>query len=301
MRVRVGCEFQFQSQHPVTTVMLVGTRADGAHRTIYESRWVDPVLPVRDFRDAFANSCWRIEFPQGIEHGALRRGGGRRRRARSLATRTRCSSPPADLPDEVLGFTLPSRYVESDQVANEAWELFGDTPPTWERVQAVCDWVHANITYDPTAVVQHGTARRLLERRAGVCRDFALLVTAFCRALNIPARYTFGYLPDIAVEPPDTPMDFHAWTRGVHRRPLVHLRRAAQHAARRARRGRLRPRRRGRRDDDVVRRAEPPADDGVGGGGAAATTEEPRPKLAPLEPALPAHMTHAQLLGGGVR
>jgi transglutaminase-like putative cysteine protease len=49
------------------------------------------------------------------------------------------------------------------------------------------------------------------ERRIGVCRDFALLATAFCRALNIPARYTFGYLPDIAVEPPDVPMDFHAW------------------------------------------------------------------------------------------
>ena len=45
----------------------------------------------------------------------------------------------------------------------------------------------------------------------GVCRDFALLAVAFCRALNIPARYTFGYLPDIAVEPPDVPMDFHAW------------------------------------------------------------------------------------------
>ena len=65
MRVRVGCEFQFESQHPVTTVMLVGTRSDGAHRTIYESRWLEPVLPVRDFRDAFANSCWRIEFPKG--------------------------------------------------------------------------------------------------------------------------------------------------------------------------------------------------------------------------------------------
>ena len=120
--------------------------------------------------------------------------------------------PPAELPDEVLGFTLPSRYVDSDQVANEAWQLFGDTPPTWERVQAVCDWVHANIRYDPNAVVPHGTARQLLDRRAGVCRDFALLVTAFCRALNIPARYTFGYLPDIAVDAPDTPMDFHAWS-----------------------------------------------------------------------------------------
>jgi hypothetical protein len=211
MRVRVGCEFQFESTHPVTTVMLVGTRSDGAHHTIYESRWAEPLLQIRDFRDAFSNSCWRIDIPAGpsmIRYDAVVDVDDEpdpREPGASLI-------PPAELPDEVLGFTLPSRYVDSDQVANEAWTLFGDTPPTWERVQAVCDWVHENVRYDPTAIVPHGTARQLLDRRAGVCRDFALLVTAFCRALNIPARYTFGYLPDIAVDPPDTPMDFHAWS-----------------------------------------------------------------------------------------
>ena len=211
MRVRVGCEFQFESVHPVTTVMLVGTRSDGAHHTIYESRWAEPMLQIRDFRDAFSNSCWRIEIPAGpsmIRYDAIvdvddepdpREPGA-------------LLIPPSELPDEVLGYTLPSRYVESDQVANDAWALFGHTPSTWERVQAVCDWVHENVRYDPAAIVPHSTARQLLDRRAGVCRDFALLVTAFCRALNIPARYTFGYLPDIAVDPPDTPMDFHAWS-----------------------------------------------------------------------------------------
>ena len=211
MRVRVGCEFQFESMHPVTTVMLVGTRADGAHRTIYESRWAEPSIAIRDFRDAFGNGCWRLEFPKGqstVRYDAVVDVDDEPdpREPNALLV------PPALLPDEVLGFTLPSRYVDSDQVANEAWELFGNTPPTWERVQAVCDWVHANVRYDPMAIVPHGSARQLLDRRAGVCRDFALLVTAFCRALNIPARYTFGYLPDIAVDAPDTPMDFHAWS-----------------------------------------------------------------------------------------
>ena len=211
MQLRVGCEFQFETSHPVTTVMLVGARADGAHRMVYESRWAEPALDIHDFRDAFSNSCWRLEFPAGfstVRYDAVvdvddepdpRHPGG-------------LLVPPAALPDNVLGFTLPSRYVDSDQLANEAWDLFGHTPPTWERVQAVCDWVHANVRYDTSAIVPHGTARQLFDRRAGVCRDFALLVTAFCRALNIPARYTFGYLPDIAVEPPDMPMDFHAWS-----------------------------------------------------------------------------------------
>jgi transglutaminase-like putative cysteine protease len=44
-----------------------------------------------------------------------------------------------------------------------------------------------------------------------VCRDFAHLAVTFCRALNIPARYAFGYLPDIDVPPPNAPMDFCAW------------------------------------------------------------------------------------------
>jgi transglutaminase-like putative cysteine protease len=78
-------------------------------------------------------------------------------------------------------------------------------------VQAICDWVHTNIAYAPGSSNPTVTALDVLEKRIGVCRDFALLGTAFCRALNIPARYTFGYLPDIAVDPPDTPMDFHAW------------------------------------------------------------------------------------------
>ena len=211
MRVRVGCEFEFETQHPVTTVMLVATRPSGAHHTVYQSRWAEPALPIQDFRDAFSNSCWRLEFPVGVStvrYDAVvdvddepdpRHPGG-------------LLVPPSRIPDEVLAFTLPSRYVDSDRVANEAWTLFGRTPATWERVQAICDWVHENVRYDPTAIVPHGTARQLYDRRAGVCRDFALLVTAFCRALNIPARYTFGYLPDIAVDPPDTPMDFHAWS-----------------------------------------------------------------------------------------
>jgi transglutaminase-like putative cysteine protease len=73
--------------------------------------------------------------------------------------------------------------------------------------------VHEHITYDVEASGPGvlATAVGTYQRRRGVCRDFALLAIAFCRALNIPARYAFGYLPDIGVEPPDTAMDFHAW------------------------------------------------------------------------------------------
>jgi transglutaminase-like putative cysteine protease len=119
--------------------------------------------------------------------------------------------PVQDLPDDTLVYTLPSRYVQSDLLLEQAWDLFGHTEPTWTRVEAVCDWVHANVRYETGSSDPRTTALDVFGARKGVCRDFALVSVALCRALNIPARYTCGYLPDIAVEPPDVPMDFHAW------------------------------------------------------------------------------------------
>jgi len=139
------------------------------------------------------------------------------RRPRRGQRRPRPGPPDAPLasvellPDDALQFTLPSRYVPSDLLLDDAWRLFADTPPTWARIQAICDWIHANVEYKTGSSGPATTALDVYQERVGVCRDFALIGVALCRAMNIPARYTFGYLPDIAVEPPDIPMDFHAW------------------------------------------------------------------------------------------
>jgi transglutaminase-like putative cysteine protease len=210
MRIRVGCEFSYESEAAVHMLMLVRAKADAEQHTEFESRWTEPRVAVREYVDAYGNLCWRFTAPAGtfrIRYDALVTDSGRP----DVVIPDAALTAVEDLPDSTLVFTLPSRYVQSDLLVPMAWQLFGDTPATWARVQAVCDWVHSNIAYaagssDPTV-----TASDILQRRVGVCRDFALLAVAFCRALNIPARYTFGYLPDIAVDPPDTPMDFHAW------------------------------------------------------------------------------------------
>jgi transglutaminase-like putative cysteine protease len=110
----------------------------------------------------------------------------------------------------VLVYTLPSRYCLSDALSNAAWDLFGSAEPGWARVQAVCDWIHANIRYGQQSTPLT-TALDVYEARGGVCRDFAHLGVTLCRALNFPARYVFGYMPDIGIPPPHPPMDFHAW------------------------------------------------------------------------------------------
>jgi transglutaminase-like putative cysteine protease len=115
-----------------------------------------------------------------------------------------------DLPDDALQFTLASRYCQSDLLAGPAWDLFGAVPSGWRRVQAVCNWIHQNVTYG-TGSDSTTSALDVYNARTGVCRDFAHLGVALCRALSIPARYVFGYLPDAGITPPDIPMDFHAW------------------------------------------------------------------------------------------
>jgi transglutaminase-like putative cysteine protease len=114
------------------------------------------------------------------------------------------------LPYDVLPYTLPSRYCDSDLLIDDAWHMFGATSPGWARVQAVCDWVHREITYGAGSTA-HTTGYQAYQQRRGVCRDFAHIAISLCRALNIPARYVCGYLPDIGVPPDPTPMDFHAW------------------------------------------------------------------------------------------
>jgi transglutaminase-like putative cysteine protease len=119
-------------------------------------------------------------------------------------------TPVEALPDKVIVYMLPSRLCPSDLFINDAWQLFGHIEGGWAQVQAVCDWLHGNITYrvGSTSVT---TGWDAYCQRQGVCRDFAHLGVSFCRALNFPARYVCGYLPDINVPFDPAPMDFHAW------------------------------------------------------------------------------------------
>ncbi|MBV9170684.1 MAG: transglutaminase family protein [Chloroflexi bacterium] len=210
MRLRLGCEFQYESASDVPMIVLVRPHPASLHNTLYEARWTNPSVPVHEYRDTQNNDCWRLIAPPGdftLRYDALVEVSGEPDPIVTDAPLVRVQ----DLPDDTLVFTLASRYIQSDLLSQQAWDLFGQTPPTWQRVQAVCDWVHQNVRYQTGSSDPSVTAVDVYERGVGVCRDFALIAIAFCRALNIPARYTFGYLPDIAVEPPDVPMDFHAW------------------------------------------------------------------------------------------
>ncbi|AWN44677.1 transglutaminase-like domain-containing protein [Methylobacterium durans] len=113
-------------------------------------------------------------------------------------------TPVAELPLDILPFLLPSRFVSSDRLTPFAQAEFGDLPQGHRRVNAICNWIHDHIAYVRGASDEETTADETLLARAGVCRDFAHLGTAFCRALGIPARFVSCYAYGLV------PCDFHA-------------------------------------------------------------------------------------------
>lgn len=107
----------------------------------------------------------------------------------------------ADLPADVLAYLNPSRYCESDRLLKFAWDAFGALQSGYGRVAAIVDWVHDHLDYVPGSTGPSTTACDVLVQCAGVCRDYAHLSIALCRAIGVPARYVAGYAVDL--QPPD--------------------------------------------------------------------------------------------------
>jgi transglutaminase-like putative cysteine protease len=210
VRVNVGCEFIHRVDAPVHAVVQVEPRLDGAFGIVEETWAMDPIVASSRYVDMFGNLCRRLTLPAG--ESTIRYD------ARVLvADEVDAADPsvgrdgPEHWPDDVLAYTLPSRFCPSDELGGTAWELFGATDPGYRRAQSICDWVHREIAFGYGSSTSTTTALDVLDARKGVCRDFAQLAVTFCRAMGMPARYVFGYLPDIGVPPPGTPMDFCAW------------------------------------------------------------------------------------------
>ncbi|WP_422846548.1 transglutaminase-like domain-containing protein [Acidovorax sp. M2(2025)] len=117
--------------------------------------------------------------------------------------------PVRHLPHEVLGYIYPSRYCQSDRLLRLATNAFGALPQGYGRVQAICDWVRRQVAFTSNTSNVNTAAVDTLIEQVGVCRDFAHLMIALCRAVNIPARFTTG--TDYGADPALGPPDFHAY------------------------------------------------------------------------------------------
>ncbi|HEX4704519.1 MAG TPA: transglutaminase family protein [Pseudonocardiaceae bacterium] len=209
-RLRVGCEFGYQAAIRTPTVFQVQPN-DAPKVTMVRERWSsEPDLPRHGYADLYGNLCMRVILPPGpsvLRYDAFVDVPD----AVEDVDTDAVELPPEALPDDVLIYTLPSRYVLPDVLGDEAWTRFGDTAPGYGRVRAICDHVHGHLRFQYGSSNAASTAADVNATGFGVCRDFTHLAISFCRALNIPARYVFGYLPDLDIPPDPAEMDFAAW------------------------------------------------------------------------------------------
>jgi transglutaminase-like putative cysteine protease len=211
MKIRIGYEIAYDSTQETAMILTLSVHSSRVSDIVTPQPIAfDPPIASRDYIDRFGNICTRVVAPAGrlmISNEQIIADSGL---PDPVALEVE-QHPVDDLPDDVLLFLLGSRYCETDRLSETAWALFGDTPPGWARVQAICDYVHDHVTFGYEHARPTMTARDVYREKHGVCRDFTHLAVTFCRCMNIPARYCTGYLGDIGVPPSDIPMDFSAW------------------------------------------------------------------------------------------
>jgi transglutaminase-like putative cysteine protease len=199
----IDCELEYEVVQQTVFIFNVAVPTTSGQRVRSEAIATQPALRVDQFHDAGGrNRFLRVHVTPGrfsirylaavdvepppVDHAAER-------------------VPLATVAPEVIPYVLSSRYCEVEQLFALACAEFGSIVPGYAQVQAVCAWIRANISYCAGTSSPATTARDVLANRAGVCRDFAHLGVALCRALNIPARFVTGYP---RYEEP--PQDFHA-------------------------------------------------------------------------------------------
>jgi transglutaminase-like putative cysteine protease len=211
LKIRAGYDIAFNCFQEVPMLLML---------SIHPSRQQDlltdhvirfsPNVQARDFRDAFGNVCTRLVAPPGLielRNEFLIADSGLPDEINVQADQWSVG----DLPDEALTYLLGSRYCDTQKLSDRAWAMFGEIAGGWQRVRAICDYVHNHIEFGYHHARCDRTASEGHEERVGVCRDCAHLAITLCRCMNIPARYCTGYLGDIGVPRDPAPMDFSAW------------------------------------------------------------------------------------------
>ncbi len=204
MLFRVSCQIEYAAKFPSTLILNVHAQRHASQVVLDEQFTVTPHVKVTELTMAGTDNRF-VRLHTG-KHKTL---------SVSYAASVECEyqtyaakevehTPVVELEGSTIPYLFPSRYCQSDRLSRLAWDLFGSIDNPHAKVVAITDWIHDNVEYLPGTTNSLTSAYDTETQRTGVCRDFAHLGIALCRALNIPARYFSGYAYQL--DPPD----FHA-------------------------------------------------------------------------------------------
>jgi transglutaminase-like putative cysteine protease len=212
MNFRVNCQLEYALNGPATFFFAVCGVAAGGQRVLGESLVTEPFVKAEEFD--IAGGMSRITRLRTFNPGTLRLS-----YEAEISTSIRIVPVGSIAGDEIAGLDpeavpllFPSRYCESDRLRRQAQELFGHLTHPYEIAAAASDWIFANIAYVSGSSDESSSAMDTFGSRCGVCRDFAHLGIAFCRAMNVPARYISCYA--CGMNPPDFHACFEAFVDG---------------------------------------------------------------------------------------
>lgn len=202
-KFNIGCQLKYNLVQPTTMIFNIQAVKTNGQKILHEELKLEPPLKVEEYISPLeGNRYIRVNAPPGdleIGYKAMVELSHFYADDKAIA-----EIDPANLPAETFHFLYPSRYCQSDLMAGLAESEFGELQPGYSRVMAICDWIYDKVKYLSGSTNSQTSAYDTATERAGVCRDFAHLGIAFCRALNIPARFVSAYA--YKLEPPD----FHA-------------------------------------------------------------------------------------------
>jgi transglutaminase-like putative cysteine protease len=203
MKLKVACQLDYDSKENAPLILMLRPQNGSEQKLIEENYLLSPNIPITEYQDVYGNLCQRMVAPLGklnIKTSSVFEVN------EILETKVEAAFVPVEnLPNEVIIYTLPSRYCESDKLSNLAFEIVKNLPLGYQQVEAIRSWVKSHLKYEYGRSSSSTSAYDVSINRHGVCRDFTHLCLALCRAINIPARMVVGYLYDLK------PMDLHAW------------------------------------------------------------------------------------------
>lgn len=211
MKYSFGCELRYRVAAPTVFIFCIEAARIPAHGELRDRLTVRPDIPCSgNTANPLGNRYTRLVAPPGpltVSYAGTVELAPERRDPADIP-----EVPLADLPLDLFAYLQPSRFCESDRLGQFAEERFGGLQPGFSRVTAICNWINGHIVYRKGVSDAGTSAVQTLEARAGVCRDFAHLGIALCRAQGIPARFVSSYA--LGLEPDDFHAVFEAYLGG---------------------------------------------------------------------------------------